>query len=293
MTSKKLGDLNKRLLVSLVTALCIGTLIAFSHNIFVEILLVFCVAAFVGIGVWEYAQFARAKELRPAVKSMVVIAVCEVFACFSSHKLLLSSLAPAIVLALGAVLFFLIHFKDTSDALIHVAVEFFGVCYVAIPLSCMLAILYPISATGLSWDGRWWFVYLILVTKITDVAAYFVGRIWGKRKLAPFLSPKKTIEGAVAGFFCAILFSVLISYLAGAMNSSLFHLPLSASIILGASIGIAGQVGDLAESLLKRDAVVKDSNALPGLGGVLDMVDSILLTAPIVYFYLKLQSVAL
>lgn len=290
MTSKNLGDLSKRLVVSSTLVLIIGVLIAFSYHVVVKTILVFCVAAVAGIGVWEYGQFARAKDLRPAVRAMIFVAVCEVFAFFSAHKLIVFSQLPAIVLALGAVAFFLVHFKDTSDALAHVAVEFFGVCYVAVPLSFMLAILYPISSTGQSWDGRWWFVYLILVTKITDVAAYFVGRIWGKKKLAPFLSPKKTVEGAIAGFFAAVLFSVLIGLFGNMMGSSLFHLPLMASIILGMCIGIAGQVGDLAESLLKRDAVVKDSNALPGLGGILDMVDSILLTAPIVYFYLKLQS---
>lgn len=290
MISKNLGDLSKRLVVSSIVALAIGVLIVFSHLVLVKTILVLCVAGFAGIGVWEYAQFAKAKDLHPAVKTMIIVAACEVFAFFSAHKLIVFSQLPAIVLAVGAVVFFLVHFKDTSDALVHVAVEFFGVCYVAVPLSFMLAILYPISASGHSWDGRWWFVYLILVTKITDIAAYFVGRIWGKRKLAPFLSPKKTIEGAVAGFFSAILLSVLMGWLGDIMGSHLFHLPFMASVILGACVGLAGQVGDLAESLLKRDAVVKDSNALPGLGGILDMVDSILLTAPIVYFYLKLQS---
>ena len=66
-----------------------------------------------------------------------------------------------------------------------------------------------------------------------------------------------------------------------------FQLPILAAVFLGSCIGIVGQIGDLAESLLKRDAEIKDSNALPGLGGVLDMVDSLLLTAPVVYFYLQ------
>ncbi len=284
MKAKKLTDLHKRLTVSLIVVAVLAGLMIFSDYFPVKTILVLFVAALAGIGVWEYASLAKAKQLRPAVNAMVVVAVCEVFAFFAAHKLIVFSQMPAIVLCVGALAFFLLHFKDVSDAVLHVAVEFFGVCYVAVPLSFMLAILYPISSGGESWDGRWWLVYLIFVTKITDVAAYFVGRLWGKVKLAPLLSPKKTVEGAIAGFIGAVLCSILMSYL---IDSPLFHLPMTSAVILGMCIGLVGEVGDLAESLLKRDAVVKDSNDLPGLGGILDMVDSLLLTAPIVYFYLK------
>lgn len=285
---KNLADLRKRLIVSLITVGILATLLAFSLSFYVQIVLVLLVAAFAGVGVWEYAQLARAKDLSPSVKAMVTFAILEVFAIFSAHKQIVFDEMPVIIIAVAALVFFLIHFKDRSAAIFHVAVEFFGVCYVAVPLSFMLAILYPISSTGLSWDGRWWLVYLIFVTKITDVGAYFVGRIWGKIKLAPALSPKKTVEGAIAGFICAIISSVLMSCLSSFAPSGVFELPFFAAVILGMCIGVAGQVGDLAESLLKRDAVVKDSNVLPGIGGVLDMLDSLLLTAPIVYFYLKL-----
>ncbi|MES2199067.1 MAG: CDP-archaeol synthase [Chlamydiota bacterium] len=289
MIRKKLTDLHKRLVVSSIVITILAGLMIFSDHFLVKTILVLCVAAFAGIGVWEYAQFARAKQLRPAVKAMIIIATCEVFAFFAAHKLIVFSQMPAIVLSVGAVVFFLLHFKDIRDALVHVAVEFFGVCYVSVPLSFMLAILYPMSSNGMSWDGRWWLIYLIVVTKITDVAAYFVGRLWGQIKLAPFLSPGKTIEGAVAGFVCAVICSICMSLMGSWIDSPLFHLPMMSAVILGMCIGLAGEVGDLAESLLKRDAVVKDSNNLPGLGGILDMVDSLLLTAPIVYFYLKLQ----
>jgi phosphatidate cytidylyltransferase len=290
MTLKNLADLNKRLLVSSISVGTIAVLLAFSLSVYVQVVFVLLVAALAGVGVWEYAQLARAKDLTPSVKAMVTFAVLEVFAFFSAHKLIVFSEMPATIIAIGAVVFFLFHFKDRSSAIFHVAVEFFGVCYVAVPLSFMLGILYPISGSGMSWDGRWWLVYLILVTKVTDVGAYFVGRIWGKVKLAPSLSPKKTVEGAIAGFICAIVVSIFMSFISGLAPSALFDLPFFAAIVLGMCIGVAGQVGDLAESLLKRDAVVKDSNVLPGIGGVLDMVDSLLLTAPIVYFYLRLQS---
>lgn len=265
-----------------------ATLLAFYTFVPVTIVLVLCVASLVGVGVWEYAKLAIAKKFDPSVKAMILIAMAEVFAFFAAHKNVVIPEFPALVLVIGAIVFFLIHFKGTSDALANVAIEFFGVCYVAVPLSTLLGILYPLSHEGNIQDGRWWLVYLIVVTKITDVGAYFVGKLWGKTKLAPILSPKKTVEGAIAGFICAIGVSMFISYLGKTVAPHSFDLPLSESLFLGILIGALAQVGDLAESLLKRDAVVKDSNSLPGLGGVLDMVDSLLFTAPIVYFYLKI-----
>lgn len=288
MRFQHLPDLNKRLGVSFITLLCLGGLLSFYTLLPITIVLILTVASLVGIGVWEYAQLAEAKNFQPATKTMIVVAIAEVFAFFAAHKQVLIPEFPALVLILGVIIFFVLHFKGTKHALVDIAIEFFGVCYVAVPLSFILGILYPLNTDGLAQDGRWWLVYLIAVTKITDVAAYFVGKIWGKRKLAPVLSPKKTIEGAVAGFIGAVLTSVLFSVIGSKVAPDSFNLPIFASICLGVIIGVLGQIGDLAESLLKRDAVVKDSNTLPGLGGVLDMVDSLLLTAPILYFYLRI-----
>jgi phosphatidate cytidylyltransferase len=288
MTFKQLPDLKRRFAVSSITVLVVSSLLAFYTFLPVTIVLVLCVAALAGIGVWEYARLAAAKNFDPSVKAMILISMAEVFAFFAAHKHVVTPEFPALVLVIGAIIFFLLHFKGTSDALANVAVEFFGVCYVSVPLSALLGILYPLSHEGLVQDGRWWLVYLIVVTKITDVGAYFVGKLWGKRKLAPILSPKKTVEGAIAGFICAVGMSMFISYLGKTIAPAAFNLPLLEALFLGILIGVLAQVGDLAESLLKRDAVVKDSNTLPGLGGVLDMVDSLLLTAPIVYFYLKI-----
>ena len=288
MRFKHLPDLNKRLSVSLITLVCIGTLLSFYTFIPVTIILVLTVASLAGIGVWEYARLAHAKQFQPASKTMIVVAIAEVFAFFAAHKQVVIPEFPALILVIGVIIFFILHFKGAKHALVDIAVEFFGVCYVAVPLSFILGILYPLASHGFTQDGRWWLVYLIAVTKITDVVAYFVGKLWGKRKLAPVLSPKKTIEGAIAGFIGALLTSIAFSFVGEKLAPHTFHLPLTASILLGVVIGVLAQIGDLAESLLKRDAVVKDSNTLPGLGGVLDMVDSLLLTAPILYFYLKI-----
>lgn len=286
MKFNQFGDLSKRMSVALSALFVLVLLVVYAANPVVSVLIVLAVSAMAGIGVWEYGRLAATKGLKPAYFLMVTIGVLEVIAFFIAHKWIHSQELPVFVFAIGLGLFFLNRFRKSEEALVNVAVEFFGVAYVAVPLSYMLAILYPIAPSTVE-DGRWWLFYLIFVTKITDVGAYFIGRIWGKQPLAPHLSPKKTVEGAAAGLVCAILLSLGMVFLGRTFAGSAFPLGFIDALWLGVLIGLFGQVGDLAESLLKRDAAVKDSNKIPGLGGVLDMIDSLIFTAPIVYFYLK------
>ncbi len=289
MKLKRMADLNRRLIVSSILGVIVAFLIAFSTSDFVSILLMLCVAALAGIGTWEYVQLAVHKGIQPAARWMIIVAVAEVVALYASLVFVDFPQLPILVLAIAMVLFFLLHFKDTHAALLTIATEFFGVAYIAAPLALMLGVLYPVPHHGIPQEGRWWLVYLIFVTKITDVGAYFVGRLWGRKKLSPTLSPKKTIEGAIAGFFAAVFGSMMIYYFGTHFFEGRFSLSFSESIWLGMLMGILGQMGDLAESLLKRDAVVKDSNTLPGLGGILDMVDSLLFTTPTLYFFLRMH----
>lgn len=126
--------------------------------------------------------------------------------------------------------------------------------------------------------------FLLFVTVwAMDSAAYFVGRAVGKRKLAPEISPKKTWEGAIAGFIAA--FGVVFAFRAGLPEA----LPLPRALAVAFLIGTTGQLSDLAESLVKRAVGVKDSGALlPGHGGVMDRFDSFILAAPAVYYCLAL-----
>jgi phosphatidate cytidylyltransferase len=149
-------------------------------------------------------------------------------------------------------------------------------------MGMVLGILY---LTG-GQDGRWWMAYLLCVTKITDIGAYFAGSLWGRLKLAPHISPGKTIEGAIFGLACALGASFAFHLMSGVSAPGGFHLGTFEWLFLGLIFGLTGQFGDLSESLLKRDANKKDSNDLPGLGGVLDAVDSLLFNAPILYIYL-------
>jgi phosphatidate cytidylyltransferase len=120
---------------------------------------------------------------------------------------------------------------------------------------------------------------VVMTCWATDIAAYLVGKAIGRHKLCPKISPGKTVEGAAAGMVAAVLTAASMGRWLG--------LPLVQGVVLGAILGVAGQFGDLFESSLKRRAGVKDSGALlPGHGGVLDRLDSLLFNAPVAYYYL-------
>jgi phosphatidate cytidylyltransferase len=267
-------DLKKRLLVSTLSIATIILLVFFSTHPQLRWILAFSVAALATTGVWEYARLMRHSGLNPSTALMCSFAFLFVILSFASlvNKWGLSPLL-LVVLAAGLA-FFLVHFRQPINALREISAEFFSLFYIAIPLSLMLFLLLSPHLN----KGRWWFFYLIAVTKMVDIGGYFVGKFLGSRKLASTISPGKTIEGTIGGFLSALIVSWLFS-LFGLLS-------LTASLCLGALIAILSQLGDLAESLLKREAGVKDSNTLPGLGGVLDMIDSLLFTTPTLSLYL-------
>ena len=126
--------------------------------------------------------------------------------------------------------------------------------------------------------GEYWVLLGILTVAAGDTCAYFVGRQFGRRKLAPSISPNKTVEGALGGLLGSIALSVVFAHYFLPM------VPVSYAALSGAAIGICGQAGDLFESLLKRAAGVKDSGSiLPGHGGAFDRADAILAASPAIY----------
>jgi len=131
-------------------------------------------------------------------------------------------------------------------------------------------------------DGLAWTLLLLLATFATDTGAYAAGRLLGRHKLAPRVSPAKTVEGAVGGLVMAVVAVVALDYL--------LELPhrLPMMIVLGLAVGAAAELGDLAESLIKRRLGVKDMGHLfPGHGGVLDRLDSLLFVAPVLYYFVR------
>jgi phosphatidate cytidylyltransferase len=131
-------------------------------------------------------------------------------------------------------------------------------------------------------DGWIWLIFTLAATWACDTAAYFVGKAFGRRRLAPALSPKKTLEGSLGGFAGSILVGFVFSLIYD-------FLPLSKLLLLSLAVGAAAQVGDLLESAFKRQAGIKDSSDLiPGHGGILDRIDSALFTTPLVYYFVVL-----
>ncbi len=159
-----------------------------------------------------------------------------------------------------------------EHAFVNTALSVFGLVYVA----WFFSFLAEIRVLD---QGALWIFYVILIVKGGDAGAYFIGQKFGRHKLIVHISPNKSVEGSIAGFLVTVLLSL-------ASKLYLNDVPMFHLAILGIVLGVIGQLGDLSESLLKRDAGVKDSGALPGLGGVLDIMDSLLLTIPVTYYYL-------
>lgn len=277
-------DLSRRFLYTFISLIIVAALLAFVYVPVVSYFIALFVAFLGVVAMWEFCQLTRLAARPSYVNLLMVITAVVVLSFFLSTTRSTFSLLPFISLFLGCIILFLYHFDKIQGCTQSIGMGFFGLLYVAVPLGLLLKILYLYSPCRIGHVGRFWIVYLLVVTKITDMGAYFGGRLLGNKKLAARISPGKTVAGALSGFISAILFSLIFWVLSHLIPG--FYLTLVESIWLGAVLGVLGQAGDLAESLLKRDADVKDSNRLPGLGGILDMLDSLLFTTPVIYFFL-------
>jgi phosphatidate cytidylyltransferase len=164
--------------------------------------------------------------------------------------------------------------RGERDALGRAAAAVFPMLYLGLPIGAMISLR--------SLRGREALFLLLLTVMVSDTAQYYSGRAFGRRMLAPVISPKKTVEGAVGGFVCGALILVV----AGAWW--LPALAIAFRALLGVALVALGVAGDLFESMLKRSAGVKDSSTIiPGHGGVLDRIDALLFAAPVYYIVLK------
>ena len=158
------------------------------------------------------------------------------------------------------------------------ALTLFGVLYLGLTLGML-------SMTRLLPQGEWLIFFLLLVTWASDTGAYYVGTLFGRHRLAPTISPKKTVEGLVGGLIGAIIVAYAARW---------WFLPELSGLdclILGTLLTLTGLWGDLAESAMKRSVGIKDSGGiLPGHGGMLDRLDSLLFTAPVFYYYVSMAS---
>ncbi len=195
------------------------------------------------------------------------------------------------VLLLSALAVFVRQFpqKNNEQPVVTMACTLLGIWYVAFLMNYFTRLGFAWRDGGMMHTvgptGRMMVLYLVGVVKISDVGAYFAGRFLGRHKLYPRLSPKKTWEGLLGGVVSSLVLSLLFYHLAGG-RLGVLYLTAADAVILGLVLPVAGVLGDLFESLLKRSSGVKDSGTLiPGMGGVLDVMDSLLFGAPMLYAY--------
>lgn len=224
------------------------------------------------IALWEFYKMLEIKYRRVYKVLGLLLSLLMFVSCFYTLESWFIYL-----LAFGLVVLFLIQFtiKTNENACLSIALTILGLIYITVPFLFVIKIR---LLTG----GVFFITYFILVTKATDIGAYLVGMKFGKNKLIPRISPNKSMEGFIGGIIFALIFAYLgVLYYPNYLN--LKYVP-----AIGLILGLFAQVGDLAESVLKRDCGFKDSGkVLPGLGGILDLVDSMLLSLPFYYLYIS------
>ena len=174
---------------------------------------------------------------------------------------------------LFSALFSLFRYKVDSQVMETIKKQIQGIIYIPVLISFLVIIRHDI-------EGMVWIFVLLSIVFAGDITALYVGTFWGRHKLCPAVSPGKTIEGSAGG--------ILANVIVGAIGKYFFlpHLPWGLSIPFFIAIGVAGQVGDLYESELKRSSKIKDSGGLlPGHGGFLDRIDALLFAAPVAYVF--------
>jgi len=195
----------------------------------------------------------------------------------------LALLVAFIILVFARQMFAPVRDREPLEAM---AYTLFGILYIVWLFSFLLKILFltPATPSGAT-TGQFYALFAVAIAKFSDMGAYAFGSLFGKHPFAPHISPKKTWEG----FFGALISSIIAAYwMRALMADQLSLIGFWDATFLGLVLGFVAVVGDLAESVLKRSVLAKDSShILPGIGGTLDLIDSVLFTAPVMYFYLR------
>lgn len=243
------------------------------------------------VGLWEYYTMLEHKRL-PNFKILGMLAggVMSVGSYYYVSRVGPSKAQDfevAALLCCVLVVFARQMFQKTRDLspLETMAYTLFGIFYVPWMFLFVTKIVYLVPREAGHITGHFYVLWLLVVTKFSDMGAYVTGSLIGRHPMVPHISPKKTWEGFVG----ALVFSTGGACgLLALIPEKLKYLHQTDAAILGLGLGFAAVIGDLAESIVKRSAEVKDSGQLlPGIGGALDLIDSILFTAPLMFFYLR------
>ncbi len=237
------------------------------------------ITALVILSLYEYLGLAQKKQANGQLGFGVLASLSFLISLYlyGEHGLVPVLMIFVIIFLFGEL------YRERGSRILNSAVSVFAFLFFPLFLGSFILIREMPRFYGLDTQpAGGWIIMVLLSTWICDTAAYMVGSYIGKHKLIARISPNKSIEGTIAGF----CFSVLVAWICHI--TFIEGLELVDSLLIGAIVGSIGQYGDLFESMLKRDAGVKDSsNLIPGHGGILDRFDSLILSAPVVYLYLR------
>ncbi len=231
-------------------------------------------------GLLEFDDMARKKGIRPSRPTSLLCGFFIVAAAVFGIKFSL----PMLFLCSFIIYTVFIFRKDYHvSSYLDVGVTLMGIAYIPWFFSFMIHLrnfTEKLTIAGITLETGAWYVLLVFFgTSFSDIFAYFIGRFFGRIKLCPNISPGKTVEGSLAGLLASVVVTTAFGRFLG--------WPVHISILLGLLLGLTAQLGDLWESVLKRDAGVKDSGSiLAGHGGILDRFDSYFFTAPAAYYFL-------
>jgi len=246
------------------------------------------VVVIAGLGGLELSQFGRAKNIEPPTPIIIVFIILIITEPFwsnsisASPKVLPGQAVLALVLLLG--LFLAAIYKAIRSGTQNTMIQLGLACFAIIYLGLGGWFILQIRLLGRGGDTIWSQIAPIVVfltcVKFCDIGAYFTGRFLGRHLWVPSISPKKTWEGFFGGIVIAVIAASLFAHFSAIMG-------IGRAVVFGVVAAVTGQLGDLLESMLKRDAGSKDSASLiPEFGGVLDLLDSVLVAAPFAYLVL-------
>lgn len=269
----------------------VGIPVGLGACLFSPLLFSLLAGVLITIGMVEFYAMARTRGLAPhsIIGASCSVAICMIAWVGRPLTLLYALAASAIIVCTFAMA------RSARDAMANIAVTVFGIIYVGWFCSHIIMLRrLPLEGgdASINFGGAGYVIMLLVLLWLGDSGAFFVGTAWGRHKLIPAVSPNKTVEGSIGGFAMTLIGAMLIKDTGRLLDNfgvALFpDLGTGGYLLVGAGIAVAGQVGDLCESYLKRDAGLKDTgNLLPGHGGFLDRFDSLMFAAPLFYFFLK------
>jgi phosphatidate cytidylyltransferase len=243
---------------------------------------------------WEYSLLVRASVNDGAQFGLIMLLSVGYWVAMVYHAIALRSEPPLwidiafLMLALQAA--FIIALRRPlagRETLLQVFATVFGVVFAIIPFGFVIRLMF-FGSQGSGATGLFLMLFVIMLTKFSDTGAYLVGSMIGRHKMIPHISPAKSWEGLGGAFLGAAIGTLIMLKFFG---PSLSPLTSTSVWVLMPILVLSGVAGDLAESVLKRCTAVKDSgHSLPGIGGILDLTDSLLFTAPLAYFWVKMLS---